>query len=298
MNPRMRIPLPPLPRRLDGRRQRAAAPGRVDSRALPPRRGASRAGGLAVSLLAVIGAGAGVIERACADSSPDLRAEVRITRQVRLDHVAASLEQAYEAFRSGDSGTAERAYRAVIGHEPGNRDALLGLAALAGRAGRWDEAAGHYAQVLVFHPADTVARAALIAIDERDPVRGESRLKELLRSEPRSAYLHFNLGNAYAAQSRWPEAQQAYLNAYRLDSGTADHAYNLAVSLDHLARRGSALDFYRAALALSQSAPASFNPAAVRMRIGELGAGRDAGFPTVRPSPEPSGAATAAAGAR
>ena len=298
MNPVTETPLPSSPGRLDGRRRRTVAPRSFEPRTLSPRRSTSRAIGLAVSLLAIVGTGAGASERAHADSLPDLRAEVRITRQVRLNHVAASLEQAYGAFRSGDSRTAGRAYRAVLGHEPRNRDALLGLAALAGRAGRLDEAAGYYAQVLVFHPADTVARAALIAIDERDPVRGESRLKELLRSEPRSAHLHFNLGNAYAVQSRWPEAQRAYFNAYRLDSATADHAYNLAVSLDHLARRASALDFYRAALALSQSAPVGFDLAAVRVRIRELDAGADAGFPTVRPSPEPSGAASAVVGVR
>lgn len=258
----------------------------------------NRAGALAVSLLAAIGAGAGTIERAGADFSPSHHAEVRITRQVRPNQVAASLEQAYEAFRSGDTGAAERAYRAVIEHEPGNRDALLGLAALSGRAGRWDEAAGRYAQVLVLHPADSVARAALISIDERDPVRGESRLKELLRTEPRSAHLHFNLGNAYAAQSRWAEAQRAYFNAYRLDSASADHAYNLAVSLDRLARRASALDFYRTALALSLDAHAGFDPAAVRTRIRELDPGPDAGFPGARPSWETRGVATAAARAR
>ena len=266
------------------------------SRLPPP--GANRAIALAVSLLAVIGTEAGAIERAGADSLPGLRAEVRITRQVRPNHVAASLGRAYEAFRSGDADTAEKAYRAVIGYEPDNRDALLGLAALAGRAGRWDEAAGHYAQVLLLHPADTVAHAALISIDERDPVRGESSLKELLRSDPRSAHLHFNLGNAYAAQSRWAEAQRAYFNAYRLDSRIADHAYNLAVSLDRLARRESALGFYRTALALSHDAHAGFDPAAVRTRIRELDAGPDAGFPGARPSRDTGGVATAAARAR
>ena len=251
-----------------------------------------------MSFLAVIGVGAGAIECARADSSPGLRAEVRISRQVRPNHVAASLEQAYAAFRSGDAGAAERAYRAVIEHEPGNRDALLGLAALSGREGRWDEAAGYYAQILVLHPADTVARAALVSIDERDPVRGESRLKELLRAEPRSAHLHFNLGNAYAAQSRWAEAQRAYFNAHRLDGGNPDHAYNLAVSLDRLARRASALRFYRTALALSHGAHAGFDPAAVRTRIRELVPGADAGLPGARPSRETSGVATAAARAR
>ena len=209
---------------------------------------------------------------------------IAIRKRIRADHVAASLQQAYRAFLAGDGESAAQAYRTALRHEPGNRDARLGLAAIATRAGRWEEAAGHYARLLVSHPADTVARAALIAIDERDPVRGESRMKALLRTEPRAAYLHFNLGNLYAAQSRWPEAQQSYFNAYRFDRGNADYAYNLAVSLDHLSQSQSALGLYREALVLSQSRPAGFTAAAVRQRIRDLGTVADAGPTPARPA--------------
>ena len=209
---------------------------------------------------------------------------ITIRKRIRTDHVAASLQQAYRAFLAGDGESAAQAYRTALRHEPGNRDARLGLAAVATRAGRWEEAAGHYARLLVSHPADTVARAALIAIDERDPVRGESRMKALLRTEPRAAYLHFNLGNLYAAQSRWPEAQQSYFNAYRFDRGNADYAYNLAVSLDHLSQSQSALGLYREALVLSQSRPAGFTAAAVRQRIRDLGTVVDAGPTPARPA--------------
>ena len=209
---------------------------------------------------------------------------IAIRKRIRTDHVAASLQQAYRAFLAGDGESAAQAYRTALRHEPGNRDARLGLAAVATRAGRWEEAAGHYARLLVSHPADTVARAALIAIDERDPVRGESRMKALLRTEPRAAYLHFNLGNLYAAQSRWPEAQQSYFNAYRFDRGNADYAYNLAVSLDHLSQSQSALGLYREALVLSRSRPAGFTAAAVRQRIRDLGTVADAGPTPARPA--------------
>ena len=197
-------------------------------------------------------------------------AGIEIRKRTRPDRVAALLERAYGTFHAGDVESAAKAYRAVLGHEPRNRDALLGLAAVVARAGRWDEAAAYYARILAFDPADAAAQAALIAIDERDPVRGESRLKALLSSEPRAAYLHFGLGNAYAAQSRWPEAQQAYLDAWRLDRGNADYAYNLAVSLDHLSRPESALDLYREALALAEKRPAGFEAAAVHARIRDL----------------------------
>ena len=231
------------------------------------------------------------MERAGTEPRPGPGAGIVIRKQVRADHVAASLERAYDAFRAGDVVSAAEAYRAVLGHEPHNRDALIGLAAVAAQAGRWDEAAGHYARVLALHPADTVAQAALIAIDEQDPARGESRLKALLWSEPRAAHLHFNLGNVYAAQSRWPEAQQSYFDAYRFDNGNADYAYNLAVSLDHLSRRESALDFYREALALAQSRPASFHTAAVLARIRDINPPQDVGFAPARSPSEPDGAA-------
>lgn len=215
-----------------------------------------------------------------------------IRKRIRTDHVAALLERAYAAFLAGDGASAAQAYRSALGHEPGNRDAHLGLAAVAARAGRWDEAAGHYARILAFHPADTVARAALITIDEQDSARGESRLKTLLRGDPQAAHLHFNLGNLYAAQSRWPEAQQSYFNAHRFDRGNADYAYNLAVSLDHLSQPESALDLYREALALSRSRPASFEAATVRQRIRDLETHSEAEAALVRPA---SGAGVASA---
>lgn len=195
---------------------------------------------------------------------------IAILRRKRPDHVAASLERAWEAYLAGDGEAAGQAYRAVLGHEPRNRDARLGLAAVAARAGRWEEAAEHYATLLASHPADTAARAALIALGEKDPARAESRLKALLRIEPEAAHLHFRLGNLYAAQSRWPEARQSWLSAYRLDRGSADHAYNLAVGLDRLSQSRSALDLYRQALVLARASPASFEAETVLKRIRAL----------------------------
>ena len=223
-------------------------------------------------------------------SRPDPGPVIEIRKGVRDDRVAASLERAYGAFRAGDLESAAEAYRAVVRHEPGNRDALLGLAAVATRTGGWDEAAGHYARVLAFHPADSVAQAALIAVGGQDSARGENRLKALLWREPEAAHLHFDLGNVYAAQSRWPEARQSFFSAYRFDRENADYAYNLAVSLDHLSRRERALHFYHEALALARSRPSSFDATAVRARIREVGtsAGEDAA--PLRSSSEPAGA--------
>ena len=243
--------------------------------------------------IAAAGRAAPAPEQNDAELPPGSRARIEIRKRMRADHVSASLERAWEAYLAGDGETAGQAYRTVLGHEPRNRDARLGLAAVAVRAGRWDEAAGHYATLLASHPADTAARAALIAIGEKDPARAESRLKALLRDEPEAAHLHFSLGNLYASQSRWPEAQQSWIGAYRLDRGNADHAYNLAVSLDHLSQSRSALDLYREALVLARSRPAGFDAETVLKRIRALEPRPDA--ERVRDGTNPGEAASAAA---
>ena len=276
---REHVPMPP---------QRTQPPAPASAQAVEP--GARAAAG---SPVGAAGGRAAAMERSEAEPRPKAGPGIEIGKGVRDDHVAVSLERAYRAFRAGELESAAETYRAVVAREPGNRDALLGLAAVATRAGRRGEAAGHYARVLASHPADTVARAALIAIEEPDPARGESRLKALLWIEPEAAHLHFDLGNAYAAQSRWPEAQRSYFDAYRFDRGNADYAYNLAVSLDQLSRRESALDFYREALALARSRPANFEAAAVLARIRELDPSAGEGLTPVPPFPEPAGAVPA-----
>lgn len=66
------------------------------------------------------------------------------------------------------------------------------------------------------------------------------------------------------------EAQQAYFEAYRLESDNADYLYNLAVSLDHLKQARLALDYYQKALAARSKAGGQFDPAAVSRRIKDL----------------------------
>ena len=148
---------------------------------------------------------------------------------------------------------------------------MLGMAALDVRAGNWTRAVERYVAVLNLNPRDTMAQAALISLqDNVDPVEGESHLKNLIRREPESAPLHFSLGNLYAAQSRWAEAQAAFFNAFRNDSDNADFVFNLAVSLDHLAQKKVALEYYQRALELADNRHAGFEPDAVLQRIRAL----------------------------
>ena len=81
----------------------------------------------------------------------------------------------------------------------------------------------------------------------------------------------YTLGNLYADQSLWAQAQQAYFQAHHLEPDNPDYAYNLAVGLEHLSQPGLAARFYRRALELaSHRNQISFDPARARERIAAL----------------------------
>jgi uncharacterized protein HemY len=97
-----------------------------------------------------------------------------------------------------------------------------------------------------------------------------SRIKLLLADKSDSAHLNFTLGNLYASQSRWSEAQKAYFDSVRLDDKNPDYIYNLAVSLEHLGQPQAALKFYRHALALAQKQYSHFDQALALSRAKML----------------------------
>jgi len=181
------------------------------------------------------------------------------------------VEQAYQAFQRNDLASARESYQRALAREPTNRDALLGLAAIDVRNGQLSSAEARYLKLLEIDPRDSHAVASLITLrGQLDPVASESRLKTLIATQPEAALLHFSLGNQYAQQSRWTEAQSAYFKAYSVDPENADYAFNLAVSLDQLHQGKLALEFYQRALALTDKRAASFNPAQARLRVQEL----------------------------
>jgi tetratricopeptide (TPR) repeat protein len=185
--------------------------------------------------------------------------------------VNPTLEGAYRAYLAGDMPAARSGYNTVLARDAENRDALLGLAGIAARENRYDEAESLYLRILHLDPADAYAQTGLVAIrGQADPVASESRLKTLIASQPNAAFLHYALGNLYARQTRWNEAQQEHFRAFTLDSENPDYCYNLAVSLDQIRQPQLALTHYQRALTLAALRPASFDAARLRARISEL----------------------------
>lgn len=189
--------------------------------------------------------------------------------QAATTHINPQLETAYQAYQAGRTREARNLYLQIPDGER-NVDVQLGLAAIALRDNNTPAAARHYQRVLELDPRNTTANSALIGMmGDADPNASEARLKSLITSQP-SPQLYFALGNLYAGQNRWPDAEQAYFEAYQKNSANADYAYNLAVSLEHISQSKPALNYYQKARSLMQPGKVQFDPARLEARIDQL----------------------------
>lgn len=205
------------------------------------------------------------------DASSRSREPIVVTPAAQQPRLNPALSQAYTALQAGNLEESRSLYSRVVQSEPLNIDALLGMAYIAAQENRTDDAVKLYVRILQLNPRHAAAQAALIGVMGRaDPVSAETRVKLLISREP-SAFLHFVLGNVYADQSLWAQAQQAYFQAHHLEPDNPDYAYNLAVGLDHLRQGKVALGFYRRAEQLAGSTGrANFNVSHARERITAL----------------------------
>lgn len=209
-------------------------------------------------------------EEASAPPAPAAQA-ISIERGQRQASVDPVLLAAWQAYRSGDFDRAGQHYNEILRRDGKNRDALLGMAAIAQQQAQDDAAAHYYRQVLSLDPRDSAAQAGLLSLSgPSQEAEAESRLKLLLAQQPQSAALHFTIGNLYAGQSRWSEAQQSYFAANNLEPDNAQFAFNLAVSLDHLGKSKIAAQYYQRALQLDSSAFPGIDREQTRKRLDEL----------------------------
>jgi tetratricopeptide (TPR) repeat protein len=148
----------------------------------------------------------------------------------------------------------------------------LGLAAISLTSNNPALAARHYQRALELDPRNATANAALLNMTgDAAPDASEQRLKTLIATQP-SAQLYFTLGNLYATQSRWPDAEHAYFEAFQKNPANADFAYNLAVSLEQISQPKAALSYYQKARNLMQTGRVQFDPARLDLRIAQLSA--------------------------
>lgn len=196
---------------------------------------------------------------------------LKLSTAIDPPRVSAELTSAYAALKSGDYAGARKLYGGVLQGDSLNLDAHLGMATALARGGDAGGAAQAFRRALEIDPRNSTALAGLLAVsDQSNPGALEVDLKSLLARHANSAALAFSLGNLYATQSRWSEAQQAYFDALRIEPENADYLYNLAVSLDHLKQPKLALDYYERAMATAGKAGAQFDHGQVSRRVNQL----------------------------
>ena len=202
-------------------------------------------------------------------TAPPAEIPIRVTTsKLRVD---PTVDAAFNALQNGDLGAAKTAYEKSLKNDPKNADTLHGLAAIQLRLGKPELAQDYYLRALEADPKDALAQASLISMSSQiDPVQSESRLKLLLTTQADSPFLHFYLGNLYARQNRWSEAQQDYFKAMAGEPDNPDYLFNLAVSLDQLHQAKLAAQYYAQALSAADKRSAGFDKQQVSERLKKL----------------------------
>jgi len=180
------------------------------------------------------------------------------------------LREAYDAYKSGNDSLAMTRYNQVLKIDPGNRNALLARAAINVQNSNGSAAIKDYQTLLLHNPKDSLAMTSLITVANYSPLETESQLKLMIRDEPNSPYLNFALANSYGAQNRWQEAQGYYFKALENNPGDPNYAYNLAVSLEHIAQPVAAVAYYQRALDNIDNGLATFSREVVSQRMETL----------------------------
>lgn len=187
--------------------------------------------------------------------------------------------QAVSAEQSGYSHHAREQYEWLLTAQPNNSEALMGLARLDLKDGNLEAVRASYLRLLELDPSDPLAQAGLLSLDQSgDALNYESQLKALSSQNPEIAPLSFALGNLFASQRRWNEAEGAYAKALAsariLDENlvSPDYAFNLAVALEQLSKPREAYLNYLVALEFSEQIAPSFDTDLLVSRIEFLGA--------------------------
>lgn len=208
-----------------------------------------------------------LIEINAADPLPGRIVAPDIPR-VQKAQINPLVAKAYQHLQQNEPEEARILYQNALAQEPGNRDVLLGLATSSILLNDPGRALEHLANRLTIDPLDHQALAGWFDLTIDDGLH-ESRLKQLLNQHPEVSALHFSLGNIYARQSRWSEAQRAYANACQLEPSNPAFNFNLAISLDHLGEVLAAAQHYREAVRLNRHHHAGID-AAASARLREL----------------------------
>lgn len=232
------------------------------------------------AVAAVPDAASAPVNAAAAELPVPAPAPITISRDAEQNDLLVALQSAYRAYQRGDDSSAQTLYAGVLTRDQHNRDALLGVAAIAVRQKDFVRAQEIYSELLTLDPKDSVAQAGFVSVTASfDPLQQEARIKALLEQEPGASHLLFTYASFLMQQQRWLEATRTLLPAVAAQRDNADYAFNLAVSFDHLGQAEAAMKYYREALALAARQSTNFRVEDVRRRLKLMSAGGEGAAP-------------------
>ncbi|MDH5764577.1 MAG: tetratricopeptide repeat protein, partial [Gammaproteobacteria bacterium] len=201
----------------------------------------------------------------------DFKKKIMIKHEIKTDPIESNIVKAYDLFQIGKYSKSRDMYEQVIISEPDNRDALLGLAAIAIKNKDIELASDIYKVILYLNPKDSIAHSGLTGlVNNNSDSHDESRLKLLIKQQPSAGHLYFSLATIYAGQKKWADAQKEFFNAWSRDRVNPDYAFNLAISLDHLNKQNEAKEFYRLSLDLASERESNFSKEDVLKRLSVI----------------------------
>jgi len=141
--------------------------------------------------------------------------------------VEEALEHAFGALEDGDTATAAEIFAQVLAHEPGNAQALAGLAQLALQDGDLDKADDLVAQIPPEAHRDPLVAAAVSAVDLARQAGDTGDTRELfarVEADPKDHQARFDLAMALFGARRHEEAADQMLEIIRRERGWNEEA--------------------------------------------------------------------------
>ena len=205
---------------------------------------------------------------AAAVADSDIAARVAEPGGARLQ----KLDRAYSFFIAGHPLRARELWRQVELEHPGDRPALIGLAASALALGDSRGFLRARTSMREAPSASSEGRALEAATELFLQNESLTSLENLSKRPPLSPLPLFALGVIHASLGQWQRACRHFAGARARAPEWPDLVYNLAVCVDHLGEGERAARLYRQALELAQRRPSQFAAAALVLRLARLGA--------------------------
>lgn len=184
------------------------------------------------------------------------------------------LERAYESLMGGDTEVAIRIYQDLLRRNPGNEEALFGLAATYHRTGQIENARPLYGRLLAQNPQHREAlNNFLMLVANESPREALSELAQLENRNPSYSPIPAQMGIIYDRLGEPEVARSKMLRAIELSPENWTYKYNLAVMLDRRKAYADAAAIYREIIEASlQGEPMSMDMKALQARLNYISA--------------------------